>query len=133
VARIIAELKRGALRTLYRQRGDGVALSDALNAFQDTNWLSVSSGRVITAHTSTGKTTQFALPQIWQSFSQEEWFALTEELQQVYSDCKTNLINAGNPTPTDDQIFAAMMQDDRLQTITSVQKDFGTMRWPTRL
>jgi hypothetical protein len=88
---------------------------------------------MVTAHTGAGKAVQFALPQIWQSFQQDEFFALTEELEQVYSDALVTLSAQGIGSPTDAQIFTVMAADDRLQTITSVQKDYTTLRWPTRL
>lgn len=136
MAAIAAEIKRGALRTLYRQAQNTgpTPLRDVLDAFQDNGFTSIQGGRLITAHTGAGKAVSFALPQIWQSFTQEEWFSLTEQLQQCYADALTSLgIEDPEDGSKDADIFAAMMADDRLATITSTQKDFSTLRFPTRL
>jgi len=146
MAAIQAEIKRGVLRSLYRmsKQGNpatltpagatvGSSLATFLDAFQDQNFAAVQSGRFIIATAGVGRSSTFQTPQIWQSFTPEQIFSLAEELEAVYADAKTTLATAGNNSPTDDQIFNVMMDDDRLQTITWTQKDYSTLRWPTRL
>src|SRR6266705_4856627 len=93
MARIVAEIKRGFLRTLFRQaQATGpTPLEDALNAFQDGGFEGIKTGRLVTAHAGAGKSVTFQLPQIWQTFTQEEIFSLSEELQAVYTDAIVTL------------------------------------------
>jgi hypothetical protein len=59
----------------------------------------------------------------------EEVLALAQEYREVYTDAKAALIAAGNATPSDSQILAEMMGDDRMIGATSVQKDFSQLRY----
>src|SRR5262249_36259566 len=104
-------------------------LQKALEAFQDNGFAGIKSGRLLIGSAGAGHSSSFALPQSWQSFTQEEVFSLSEELLAVYFDAKAAL----GDSSTDDQVFQAMMDDDRLATITTVQKDYSTLRYPTRL
>ena len=133
MARLTGEFKRGSLRTLYRAcAASAVTLGNALDAFQDAGFAAVQSGRIVVMSSSAGRTVNFAPPQVWQTLSQEEVFCLSEELQAVYTDAKANLTAQGNATPTDDQVFAGMMADDRLATITEVRNDYTGLRFPNR-
>lgn len=111
----------------------GVSLAEALNGFQDQAFANVQTGRVVTATAGAGRSAQFAAPEIWRTLDPETIFELAEQLQQVYADALVTLSAQGNASPSDAQVFAVMIADDRLQTITSVQKDYSTLRWPTRL
>ena len=144
MAGIQAEIKRGFLRSLYRQVTTALAstspggapqaltLQRALDAFQDQGFSALQRGRIIIKASGAGRNTELAVPDAIQSFTQEQVFSLTEEFEQVYADALVNLANAGNKSPTDAQIFSVMIADDRLATITSVQKDYTLMRWPGR-
>src|SRR5262245_60523125 len=125
MALIRAEIKRGCLRSLFRQaQAAATTLQVALDAFQDGGFKAIKSGKIVIATAGAGHSTQFAVPDQWRSFSQEEIFSLTEELEQVYSDSKAQLIANGNTDPDDQTIFDAMMADDRLQTVTRTQTDY---------
>ena len=134
MAQIRAEIKRGFLRSLYRQaKLNAQALSDALDAFQDHGFMALKSGRLLVSSSGNGHSSTFQLPTQWQQFTPDEVFSLSEELEQVYADAITTLNTNGNATPNDDQIFAVMIDDDRLADIDSVGRDYSLLRWPTRL
>jgi len=103
-------------------------LLDALNAFQDATSNGPLSGRIVIASTGAGRSVTFATPQIWQSMTPEDLYEFSGELIEIYNDA----VAALGGTPTDAQIYAAMLASDRLATITSVQKDWSTLKYPTR-
>jgi hypothetical protein len=134
MAALQAEIKRGVLRTLFRQsQTDVVKLSDSLARFQDSGFDGIKSGRLVITSAGFGRSVGFAPPASWQQFTQEQIFSLSEELLATYDTAKSNLAASGNASPTDQQIFDSMMADDRLQTVTSVQKDWSTINWPSRM
>lgn len=133
MAEIQAEIKRGFLRSLYRQTSESQSLQDVLDAYQTTLFTpSFQSGRMVSATSQAGHNVQFIPPAIGSQFTQDQVFSLSEELEQVYSDAIVNLSSAGTTSPTDSQIFSEMMGDPRLTTITDVQKDYTLLRWPGR-
>src|ERR1044071_3626475 len=128
-----AEIKRGFLRSLFRQsEANAVTLEAALGAFQDQGFKAIKAGKLVIASSGAGHSVQFAVPDAWRSFSQEEVFSLSEELFQVFDDAKAMLIANGTAEPDDDSIYTAMTADDRLQTVTSLQKDNSPLRFPAR-
>lgn len=128
-----AELKRGFLRSLYRAATSAtpaVTLINALNAFQDAQFPLVKSGRLIVSTSGNAHGTSFKIPDSMFQLTQDQVFALSEEFIQTYTDAKANLILNGNATPTDDDIFAAMIAADNLQTIREYQNDYTATRFP---
>lgn len=143
MADVKAEIKRGFLRSLYRLvqygtqtnpvTGQPVAtLADVLNAFQDGGFSAIKSGRLIIQTAGAGHSVSYQPPDVARSFTQDQVFSLSEELQQVYADAIVTLSGQSVPSPTDLQIFNVMIADDRLTTIKDVQRDFTTLRWPSR-
>jgi len=144
VAAIKAELKRGFLNSLWRQcqvangagSGSGgppaFGLIDFLNSFQDAGFSRVKSGRVLTVTTGAGHSATFAPWNVLRSFTEEEVFSLSQELLETYQAAILSLSLDTPPVtqPTDNQIFAAMMAADNLQTVTSLQHDYLTIRFP---
>jgi len=134
VAQLKAELKRAALSSLYRQaQKTSTALADALANFQDANWQQLKRGKLVIASTGAGDSVTYSIPQVWQSFTQDEFLCLTQELIEVYSSALVTLSAQGNSSPSDDDIFATMLADDRLQSVTSLYHDHSLGRWPGRM
>lgn len=142
MAIIQAEIKRGILRSIYRnsqaQSGQIVPLAAALAAYQDSGFQGLNSGRIIVSTSGFGKSTSFAAPSTSLQFTQEQVFALSEELLETY-DAAIAALNAGStplppegpPGSNDAAIFSAMMLQDNMQTITSVRDDHTMLRYPT--
>lgn len=134
MAQLKAELKQAALQSLYRKaQKNSTALIDALGNFQDANWDQLKRGKTVIASSGAGHSVTFAIPQVWQSFTQDEFLCLTAELINVYNDARITLSSNGNSTPSDDDIFNTMLADDRLQSVTSLYHDHSLGRWPGRM
>src|SRR5437762_10750410 len=89
----------------------------------------VKSGRLSIGSAGLGHEVKFAVPNVWRGFSQEEVFGLAQELREIHDAALITLSANGNGSPTQLQILRVMMSDDRLQTVTSTQKDFTLLRW----
>ncbi len=133
MAQLKAEIKRGFLRSLYRQVSKSATpLSDALDSFQDQGFCALKSGRLVLSSQGNGHATTFQVPTSWQNFTEEEVFSLSEELQQVFDDAMVTVASAGGDNTDDAQLFDAMMADYRLQTVTESYTDHTVSRWPNR-
>lgn len=137
MALIQAEIKRGFLRSLYRaacgaaQNPDNVGLlKPALEAFQDSGFAALKSGKLLFATSAAGKNVQFQAPPIGAQFTQEQVFALTEEFLAVYDSALITLSAASINNPTDAQIFQCMLADDRINAVRSYMVDFTLGRFP---
>lgn len=141
MVRIQSEIKRGFLRQIYTGCHDtAVFLEDALVAFQAAIFSpNFQRGRIIVSTSGGGQQGSFTIPNIGQQFSQDQIFALSEELLQIYTDTLAALVAA---TPTFDprandsgsseqQMFAAMMLDDRLNAVRREYGDHTLTRFPT--
>lgn len=104
-----------------------VSFEDGLIWFQRFIGNDVKSGKFTTGTSGFGHTVQFAKPEVWRPFAQDELLSLAQEFREVYNDALVTLTGG----PTDDRtILATMMADDRLQTVTVTHSDFTTLRWP---
>jgi hypothetical protein len=103
-----------------------------MKAFQRQGFNALKSGRLSLGSTGLGQEVRWAPPLVWRSFTQEDVFGFAQEMREVYNDAVTNLSGQGNTDPDDPTIFAVMMADDRFQTVTSLQRDFTTLRWVGR-
>ena len=63
---------------------------------------------------------------IWQSMSQDQVFEMAEEFIEIYTDAVAALGGGAE----DFEILARMLADDRLQSVTSLQKDYTAIRMP---
>lgn len=68
------------------------------------------------------------MPQIGLQLMQDELMALTEEYFAVYADALVSLNVAGTNPTGDPAIFAQMLLDDRMQSITETRMDFTLIR-----
>lgn len=135
MARIAAELKRGFLRSILREAqaaSPQITLATALGLYQESQFSNTKSGRVIVSTGGNGKSVTFNMPQIGLQLMQDEIMALTEEFFAVYADALVTLGVAGTNPAGDPAIFAQMLLDDRMQTITEMRMDFTLIRsWTT--
>lgn len=128
-----SEIKRGFLRSLYRGTTvppDTATLAEALATFQTNGFDALKSGRLVIASAGAGHQVSFALPMIGQQLAQDEVFALSEEFFAIYADASAGLTET-NPGDNDATIFAAMMADDRMASITEVRQDYSLLRYPS--
>ena len=147
MAQLRAELKRAFLQSLYDAVQSGtasddlisgdnapvvVSLEDALKAFQKMGFAALKDGRLSIQSSGFAHSISFSAPQQWRAFSQEEVFAMAQEFREVYNDAKLRLIAAGNATPVDLELLQSMMADDRLQSVSSLQRDHTMLRWNAR-
>ncbi len=150
MASLRAEIKRAFLQSIYDAVADDIALQefpstvpdsaniqittlvDGLKAFQRTGLEALKGGRLSLGSSGIGHEVRWAPPDIRRSFSQEEVFSLSQELREVYEDALVRLSSIGNNAPNDITILRTMMTDDRLETVTSLQHDFVSLRWGQR-
>jgi hypothetical protein len=144
MAQLRAELKRSFLQSLYDSVVDGTASEDlvsddvsrsvftleaALKAFQRMGFNSLKTGTLIVGSSGYAHETRLATPDIMRSFSQEEIFSLAQEYREVYTEARAALVAAGDASPTDAEIFAEMMANDRLQAASFTQTDHTGLRF----
>lgn len=140
-SQIRAGLKRSILNSLARQAitvgppdnpPQGVSLITVLGAYQDALVAGVKSGRVVEATASTGRSVKFRTPVLGEHFRQEDVCELAQEYLEVYADAVSALNIQSIPNPTDAQILAQMLNDDRLQSVTVTRRDFTLLNYPNR-
>jgi hypothetical protein len=144
MALLRAELKRAFLQWLYDLVEDGTApevlatgetdmaipdLVTALKAFQKQQAGALSTGKSSVGSSGFAHSTQWQGWSVLRAMNPEEVLALAQEYREVYADAKAALIAAGNATPSDSQILAGMMDDDRMIGASSVTKDFSQLRY----
>ena len=147
MAALKAELKRAFLQSIYDAykaetlladlTGDTegpsiVTFEDALKAFQHYCFGNVKDGKTLFQTSGLGHETRWALPMVWRSFSEDEVFGMAQEFREVYDEAIVTLADAGNIHPNDSAILATMMANDKMQTVTSQQRDFTLLRWNQR-
>ena len=109
-----------------------ITLLDALKAFQRMGFNALKNGRLSLGSSGLGHDVRWAPPMQWRSFGQEEVFGMAQEFREVYNDAIITLAGQGNSSPNDATILSVMMSDDRMQTVTSLQRDFVLLRWNQR-
>lgn len=125
------EIKRGFLRQIFTQAqaaSPQITLATALNTFQLNSFNAVKSGHMVVSTAGNGKSVTFNIPQIGLQIMQDEVMAFSEELFGVYADALVALNVAGTNPTGDPAIFAQMLTDDRMQSISSVRQDFTLIR-----
>jgi len=137
VAQVRGQLKRSILNSLSRQASyvgqpQGVSLIIILQAYQDMLVLGIKSGRTVEATLSTGRQVKFRTPLLGEHFRQEDVAELAQEYIEIYNDAVSALNIAGNTSPSDPQILAQMLLDDRLQSVTVTRTDYTLVNYPNR-
>jgi len=124
VVAIQASIRRGFLRSLYNQAvANAASLQEALQGFQDSCFTGVKTGRILVNSSGTGSSVSFEIPGIVRGYTQEQVFGLAQDFREIYTDAVAALSAAG-ADGSDTSIFAAMMADDRMQSITRVRDSF---------
>jgi hypothetical protein len=124
--------KRAFLRKLYNSSAEtGESLQDVLQAASDGSIQSTpagvpTSGKVLTGSAANGHSYSWSVDPKMDPVTVTE---LVEELFERYESAKAKLIECGNATPTDAQIYAEMV--DKLNAVDSVANDFTDLRQGT--
>src|SRR5213075_2766984 len=152
MAALKAETKRAFLQSLFDAVEDETArvdlasgaqvadvpivtLNEALKAFQRMGFNALKNSKLSMGTSGLGHEVRWASPpQLdgFRAFGQVEVYGMAQEFREVYADALVTLSAQGNDTPDDATIFAVMMSDDRLTTVTSLQKDYTLLRWSQR-
>jgi hypothetical protein len=141
MAQIRAGLKRAFLRAIYQASQSEEwkvffpsselleeaqsGLGNILTHFLLQNFDACKQGRFSVGSSGLGHEVRWAPPAIWAAMSQDQVFELAEELIEIYEDAKAAVGFGG-----DAEIFARMLADDRLQSVTSLNRDFTAIRIP---
>lgn len=127
---ISAAIRRGFLRSLWRAgKKSALSLKETLEAFQDSGFAAVRTGRVLVNSSGSGHSASFEIPSMARGFTQEQVFALSELFIQIYQDTVAALL-ADEETDVE-SIFTAMLADDRMQRVTQEHLDSSVLRYAT--
>ena len=127
MVRIQSEIKRGFLRSLWREgKAAAATLAETLNGFQDAQFSQIRTGQILISTSGGGYSTSLRIPNLSDQITNEQFTALAEEYQTIYGDVVTQI----GGSPTDDTIFAAMIADDRLQGVRSFMGDYTGLHFP---
>ena|SRR6266581_7535427 len=134
-----AALKRSFLRSLMvsvQQQTAAIdlnsdneifTLSGAIDAFLLLGFRDLSRGKSTIGTLGFQHESRFAVPEKWRAFNPEDLMEFQGELRELYDDA---LVTLGTGSHSDTEIFNTMLADDRMQTITSTQKDWTVARFP---
>lgn len=141
MANLRAEIKRAFLQSIFDAVQNDVAqrdfvtgtptddipvisLEDGLKAFQREHFATLHRGLLSLGSAGIGHEVKWSPPEVWKDFDQTTMFSLAQEFREVYND-----VVATGSFVSDLAILNAMMADDRMQTVTSLQRDFTMLRW----
>lgn len=137
MAQIRAILARGLLTSLARSAvANSLDLIDCIYAAQDaiqTN--SFKQGRIYVSTSGSGQSHSFTIPQMYTAeFSPTKLAEQYQEFVEIYNDCASGYNGNQAPTITDSSNamadLAAMLNDDRLQTVNAQRLDITGLRFP---
>ena len=126
---LLDEIAQGAAQT-------SVDLIDAIRAAKKQVYTSsFKQGRVYVATSGSGQSASFLIPsELTSDFSPVKVADQLQEFVEIYSDCVTGFGGQVTPSITDATDvatdLAAMLADDRLQTVTHQRLDITSIRWP---
>ncbi len=150
MASLKSELKRAFLQSIYDAVLAGTIQNDltsgtdsdsviittlleGLQGFQRLGFSNLKGGKTLMQTAGLGHEVRWVPPQVWRSFSEDEVFSMGQEFREVYNEALVTLSAAGNNSPNDASILAVMMASDRMQSVSSEQKDFTLLRWSSRI
>lgn len=131
MAQIVAILARGLLGSIGRgAKSTTTDLIDALNAAADSVMTGgFKAGRVFVSTSGSGQSASFLIPsQFTAEFSPVQLAKQFQEFIEIYNDAVTNGLIT-DPSKLDANV-AAMLLDDRLQTVDSRRLDITGIRFP---
>lgn len=137
MAQLQAQLKRGILDELWESAPDSAgSLLDVIRSFKSARWDSIKTGTFVVNTSGGGYSVSFHVPEMFRQLGPDQFFMLGMEFVDIYNDAVSTLASNGNSSPSDDDIFAGMMADDRMQTVRGVMGDTTMLRYasqgPTR-
>ena len=127
MATVSTPFKRLLLRSLNASRSDRqVTLDLVLMELAQAKIQQAAMGVVLIGTSSNGSSSTFTLPGRGVGYSPSDVAECIEELITSYEDTKQALIDGGNATPTEDEIFRLMLSG--LQSVTEWSTDYSEMR-----
>ncbi len=124
MATVSTGVKRAYLRFASRSaKKSGLTLLATLQAFSDSRVKQTGGGKVLIATRANLHEDQFSIPQ---DFNTTDAIEMAENMETRYEEALAFLIADGNPTPTDDQLFAEII--GKLNRVASVANDFTRIR-----
>lgn len=130
-----AHLKRAILRQIVETNAipGGQKVRDALLAFQATiNTPSFAQGRVLSSTSGNGQSAAWDGAALGREYTPETVFAVSEEFFEIYEAALENTAGlADDATEASSRaILAAMLADDRMQTVNRRSADFTLLNFP---
>jgi len=131
VAQLQAQLKRGLLEYLCDQADDSaVPLGVALKAFHRSRFSEIQSGKFVVSTSGAGKSVSFYIAAQGSQLQPESITVTSQEFREVFRTALVTLTAAGttydqNDAQYNQTILSAMLDDDRLQGVTSFSCDLG--------
>jgi hypothetical protein len=126
MATLAAELKRAILDELWYTAPEGVGLEACIRAYKSSRFADVKTGRFVTNTSGGGYAVSFNVPEIVRQLTPEQLLMLCQEYLELLDSCRVIL----GGTPSDDDLFQSMMQQDQMQTVRELQRDYTCLRWP---
>ena len=138
MVRVQSEIKRALLRSLWRAaQASSTTLREALDGFQQTPFNTLSSGQILVSAGGGGYHSALKIPALSDQLTQEQVWAFSEEMLNVFYDSISNLALQTPPVIADvggsfdQQIFQVMIFDDRLQGVRSQRGDWTGLNVPS--
>ena len=119
-------------RAFLRQIAEGAKASSLplkqalINAQSSVNSPTFQKGRIVVSQSGSGQSGSFAFSPTGSEWTQDNIFALTEELLWLHDAAVTNGASADDA----DALFTAMCADSSLQGVRSTYGDFTALRYP---
>lgn len=130
---IAAIKKRGFLRQIAEgAKRSAATLKEALLAAQTGKFTAnFQQGRLLVSTSGSGQSGSFEIGVQGKEWTQDNIFALTEQLLEILEFTVAQEIAIDGPDPgTIDALFAAMCANESLQGITEQLGDFSGLNWP---
>ncbi len=126
--------RRGILRQIAEgAKASTATLREALLAFQSQIFSpNFQKGRLLVSTSGSGQSGSFEIGVQGKEFTQDNVFAAAEEFIEILDEaCAAASLDPGDAAPANtDAIFAAMVADDRLQTIRQRGSDYTLLGFP---
>jgi hypothetical protein len=90
----------------------------------------VQGGRIIEATSQNGHSTKFRIPVMGEHFRQEDMAELSGEFCEIYNFAVFTLATVSTDGSADPAILQQMLDDDRLQSISTVRHDYTLQNFP---
>jgi len=128
VAQVTTAFRRLLLKGIqWDAEQAGVLLVDALKAACRAKYTSTNTGQVLVGATGNGSSVTFALPSEASTLTPTAVGEACSELDDLYTDCKADLVTAGDAAPTDDEVYAEMLFRLDPRARRAIREDYSDM------